>query len=342
MIFEFLTACGRSPSLLSGAPLVRLEQEGLIGNAFSGSSELLVVEADESDGTIVKYRPAAGVVLNISRDHKSVEEVECLFQTFASQSCWATVNADDPGLARISAQERFGTSASATWRPERIELSPDSATVYRSGVAMRLPLPGAHNVENLCAALCVCEHFGCAPGALAAAVRSYRGVARRFALTHTRRKVTVADDFAHNPAKIAAAVTTARGISKRVIAVYQPHGFGPTKFLKDDYISTFRAIFGKDDTLYLLPIYYAGGTAVKDISSKDMISGLGKVPFHAQAVNDREELLSALADEARAGDCVLLMGARDPSLPNLARKIIDTFGGAAVEPPGAAIQNTTP
>jgi UDP-N-acetylmuramate--alanine ligase len=341
MIFELLTACGKSPSLINGAPLVRLEQEGLIGNAFSGSSELLVIEADESDGTIVKYRPAAGVILNISKDHKSVEEIEHFFETFASQSCWTAVNADDPGLTRIGAQERFGASASATWKPDRIELSPDSATVCRGGVVMRLPLPGAHNAENLCAALCVCEHFGCAPGALASAVSAYKGVARRFALTRTRRSVTVADDFAHNPAKIAAAVKTARGISKRVIAVYQPHGFGPTRFLKDDYISTFRTIFSKGDTLYLLPIYYAGGTAVKDISSEDIISGLGKVPFHAQAVNEREELLHALGDEARAGDCVLLMGARDPSLPALAMKIIDTFGGATGEHPGAAIQNTT-
>ncbi|MBN2187903.1 MAG: L,D-transpeptidase family protein [Chitinispirillaceae bacterium] len=342
MVFEFLTACGRSPSLITGAPLVRLEQEGLIGNAFAGSSELLVVEADESDGTIVKYRPAAGIVLNISRDHKSIEEIERLFQTFAVQSCWAAVNADDAGLARIGAQERFGASASATWRPERIELSPDSVTVYRGGIAMHLPLPGAHNAQNLCAALCICEHFGCASRTLASAVRAYKGVARRFALTRTCRHVTVADDFAHNPAKIAAAVKTARGISRRIIAVYQPHGFGPTKFLKGDYISTFRAIFNKHDSLYLLPIYYAGGTAVKDISSEDIICGLGKIPFHARAVNDRDTLLSMLSNEAGAGDCVLLMGARDHSLASLAQKIIAVFGGAAGESPRTSTQNTTP
>lgn len=329
MIFELLTACGRSPSLISGAPLIRLEQEGLIGNAFSGSSELLIIEADESDGTIVKYRPAAGIVLNISKDHKNVEEVESLFQTFAAQSCWAVVNADDPGLAGIAAQERFGANPQASWRPDRIELAPDAVTVYRSGIPLRLPLPGAHNAQNLCAALCVCEHFGCSPGALATAVSSYKGVARRFALTTTRKNVYVVDDFAHNPAKIAAVVKTARGISKRVIAVYQPHGFGPTRFLKDDYITTFREIFTPSDALYLLPIYYAGGTAVKDISSADIISGLGEVSFHANAVNDREELLSTLADEAHPGDCVLLMGARDPSLSGLARKIIDLLGGAA-------------
>ncbi len=329
MIFEFLTACGRSPSLISGAPLVRLEKEGLSGNAFVGASDLLVVEADESDGTLVKYRPAAGVILNISKDHKNVNEVESLFQTFASQSAWIAVNADDCGLDRIRAQERFGISPSATWKPDRIELLPDSVTVHRSGTALHLPLPGAHNAENLCAALCVCEHFGCGLETLALPVRNYKGVARRFALTRTRKKIFVVDDFAHNPAKIAAVVKAARGLSERIIAVYQPHGFGPTRFLKDEYISTFRAIFMPTDSLCLLPIYYAGGTAVKDISSEDIINGLGTVPFKARAIKDRDELLDVLVNDAHPGDCILLMGARDPSLPTLAKKIIEVFGGTS-------------
>jgi UDP-N-acetylmuramate--alanine ligase len=329
MIFEFLSACGKSPSLISGAPLVRLEKEGLIGNAFAGSSDLLVIEADESDGTLVKYRPDVGVILNISKDHKNIGEVESLFQTFAKQSGWTVVNADDRGLDRIPAQERFGAVGSATWKPDRIELQPDSVTVYRSGIALHLPLPGAHNAENLCAALCVCEHLGCDLQTIAAAVQTFQGVARRFALTRTQKQIYVIDDFAHNPAKIAAAVAAARGLSRRIIAVYQPHGFGPTKFLKDDYISTFRSIFAPADSLYLLPIYYVGGTAVKDISSENIINGLGKVPFKTGTVKNRDELLTILVNDAHQGDCVLLMGARDPSLPCLARMITDVFGGPA-------------
>jgi UDP-N-acetylmuramate--alanine ligase len=154
-------------------------------------------------------------------------------------------------------------------------------------------------------------------------------VARRFALTRTRTRICVVDDFAHNPVKIAAAVKAARGLSKRIIAVYQPHGFGPTRFLKDEYISTFRAIFMPTDSLCLLPIYYAGGTAVKDISSEDIINGLGTVPFKARAIKDRDELLDVLVNNARPGDCILLMGARDPSLPTLAKKIIEVFGGTS-------------
>jgi UDP-N-acetylmuramate--alanine ligase len=146
-------------------------------------------------------------------------------------------------------------------------------------------------------------------------------------VTRTTQNVHVVDDFAHNPAKIAAVVRAARGISGRIIAIYQPHGFGPTRFLKDEYIATFRTAFRPNDSLYLLPIYYAGGTAQKDISSADIIIGIGAVAFNAQAVSGRDELLAKLQAEVRPGDCVLLMGARDPSLPALVNKIVEMFGG---------------
>jgi len=327
MIFEFLTACGKSPSLISGAGLRRLEKQGLIGNAWSGGSDLLVVEADESDGTLVKYRPEAAVFLNISKDHKSTDEITALFETLASQSSWTATNSDDPLLASLPATVRFGRNGSASWQPDDEQLLPMSVKLVRSNTEYHLPMPGDHNLENLRAALCVCEHFGCEPTALADAVKNYEGVARRFSMTATKQNVHVVDDFAHNPAKIAAVVSAARGLSGRIIAIYQPHGFGPTRFLKDEYIATFQTVFRPNDSLYLLPIYYAGGTAQKDISSEDIINGLGPVAFTAQALTDRDELLTKLQAEVRPEDCVLLMGARDPSLPALAKNIVEMFGG---------------
>jgi UDP-N-acetylmuramate--alanine ligase len=327
MIFEFLTACGKSPSLISGAGLRRLEKQGLIGNAYSGGSELLVVEADESDGTLVKYCPEAAVFLNISKDHKGTDEIKALFEKLASQSGWTALNADDPILVSLPATARFGRNGSGSWRPDQVELLPTSVKLVKSGLEYLLPLPGEHNIENLSAALCVCEQFGCEPALLVEAVKNYEGVARRFSVTETRQNVRVVDDFAHNPAKIAAVVRASRGLSSRIIAVYQPHGFGPTRFLRDEYIATFKTSFQQQDSLYLLPIYYAGGTAQKNISSEDIIQGLGPAAFHAQAMNSRDELLARLKADARPGDCVLVMGARDPSLPGLVRKVVDLFGG---------------
>jgi len=326
MVFEFLSACGMSPSLVSGAPLVRLEAQGLIGNAYSGGSALLVVEADESDGTLVKYSPAMTVVLNISKDHKGINEIQRLFATLISQSSWAATNADDPLLAALPATMRFGRDGSAPWHPDGEELLAASVRITRAGIDYHLPLPGSHNLENLRAALCVCEHLGCDGPALADAVKGFGGVARRFSTTRTRQGITVVDDFAHNPAKISAAVTAARGLAGRIIAVYQPHGFGPTRFLRNEYIAAFRALFREGDSLYLLPIYYAGGTAQKDISSGDIIDGLGPVPFRAEAIENRAQLIPRLSADAKQGDCIIVMGARDPSLPALVKKIVEAFG----------------
>ncbi len=332
MIFEFLTACGKSPSLISGAGLRRLEKQGMIGNAYSGGSDLLVVEADESDGTLVKYHPEAAVFLNVSKDHKSIDEITKLFETLASNSSWIASNADDPILLSLPATVRFGRNGSSSWHPDQEELLPTSVKLIRRQTEYLLPLPGEHNLENLRAALCVCEHFECEGAALVDAVKNYEGVARRFSVTRTSWNVSVIDDFAHNPAKIAAVVRASRGLSRRIIAIYQPHGFGPTRFLKDEYIETFRTVFQQNDSLYLLPIYYAGGTAQKDISSEDIIQGLGPVPFHAQAVKDRDELLAGLKADARPEDCVLVMGARDPSLPAFVKKVVETFGGEISAP----------
>ena len=327
MIFEFLTACGKSPSLISGASLRRLEKQGLIGNAYSGASDILVVEADESDGTLVKYRPDVSVFLNISKDHKTTEEIKKLFEILASQSHWTASNANDPILVSLPTSVRFGRGSSASWRSDYELLLPTSVKLFCYGTEYHLPLPGNHNLENLYAALCVCDHFGCERSELANAVKNYQGVARRFSVTETWQKVHIVDDYAHNPAKIAAVTSAARGLSERIVAVYQPHGFGPTRFLKDDYIETFRTAFRQQDSLYLLPIYYAGGTVQKDISSEDIIHGLGSISFRAQVAKDRDDLLTKLKTDAKSGDCVLIMGARDPSLPALVKKIVELYGG---------------
>jgi UDP-N-acetylmuramate--alanine ligase len=139
------------------------------------------------------------------------------------------------------------------------------------------------------------------------------------------------DDFAHNPEKIKAAVTAAHGISKRVIAIYQPHGFGPTRFLKNDYAETFRQVFNDKDVLLLLPIYYAGGTAQKDITSNDLVELVGDVNFKICTPTDRQEAIDVVLGNVHKGDCVLVMGARDPSIPAFVQLIhneLNKIGGA--------------
>jgi UDP-N-acetylmuramate--alanine ligase len=353
MIFELLTACGMSPSLISGAALRSLERRGLFGNAYCGESDLLVVEADESDGTLVKYEPYASVVLNLSKDHKPEEEVLEMFRRLIAQSTWSAVNADDPKLCALTgkAATTFGFGGSAAFRGTITGTAPLSTTITlvqtgehssplqsdgdtgngdTGGAAvMTLPLPGAHNASNLLAALCVCKHLGCDDQHLSKAAAGYMGVERRFAVTRTAKGAAVIDDFAHNPEKIRAAVSAAKQLSGRIIAVYQPHGFGPTRFLKNEYAATFKEVLRPTDALCLLPISYAGGTAVKDIESKDIIELMGSVPFKAIAVNNRDEAINIINELIHPDSAVLLMGARDPSLSGFAKRVIDSLGGEA-------------
>ena len=167
----------------------------------------------------------------------------------------------------------------------------------------------------------MCDFLGCSDAGLIKSADGYKGVKRRFAVSVLPGNIRVIDDYAHNPEKIRAALQTARGFAGRVFAVFQPHGFGPTRFLKDDLVDMFSQELTKDDMLFLLPIYYAGGTVQKDISSAQIVSLVTKRGKTATAVKDRDELVSLLKQNAAPGDAVLVMGARDPSLSGLVEDI---------------------
>jgi len=325
MIFEILRACGESPSLIMGANLIRLNQEGLLGNAFKGDSGNLVMEADESDGTLVKYRPEKAVFLNISKDHKSVIETLGLFEWLSSQTPYIIKNADDPELNSIPAARTFGLLGRADCKPGAVKAVTPLVRFTLRGTDFELPLPGSHNLSNALGALCVCESQGCHLGAMVEPMREFRGVMRRFSVSRTPKGITVIDDYAHNPEKIRAAILTARDFGARIFAVFQPHGYGPTRFLKDELVDTFARLIRATDEVYFLPIYYAGGTVKKDISSAELTDLVRKRVAISYAPQNRKELMAGLKQRVKPGDVVILMGARDPTLSLLAQEIKNSF-----------------
>ncbi len=159
----------------------------------------------------------------------------------------------------------------------------------------------------------------------AEALRGFHGVARRFQSHGSAGGVEVIDDFAHNPRKIEAALRTAQLRAPRVLAVFQPHGFGPTRFIRDDLIEMAARVLRPQDILWLLEIFYAGGTASKDISSAAITAEMCTRGIDARFAPTRVHLVEAVRSEARAGDVVLVMGARDPSLPDLCRALLDSM-----------------
>jgi UDP-N-acetylmuramate-alanine ligase len=331
MVFDILRGAGREPSVITGGDLPELVGQGLPGNAAAGSSDLLVVEADESDGSLVRYAPAIGVILNLQRDHKEMAEVAAMFATLRARAREALVVGDAENLDPFAGGAlRFGLSARADTRGEDVALGPASSRFRVADTAFELPVPGAHNVANALAAIAACRAVGVPLEKMVAPLKGFTGIGRRFQTVGKARGIEVVDDFAHNAEKIAAAIRTARLRSKRVLAIYQPHGYGPTRFLRSDFVTTFGRELAPGDRLWMLEVFYAGGTATRDFSAADIVAEIAGLGTKAEFAPSREWLVARIAAEARVGDLVLVMGARDPSLTELAGAILGAVADAEV------------
>ena len=329
MIFEILRGAGRKPSVITGGELLALQREGLLGNAWcEPGSPWLVIEADESDGSLVQYRPSVGVVLNLQKDHKEMAEVAGMFDAFRSHCRDAFVVGEGDNLAFLTGSATvFGFGATAVVRAGEVVLEPDASRFVVDGVTLALPVPGRHNVENALAAIAACRAVGVEVADMVAPLAAFAGVGRRFQSLGRARGVEVVDDFAHNPAKLAAAIATAKARARRVLAIYQPHGFGPTRFLRPDLVETFATSLGPDDRLWLLEVFFAGGTARKDFSAADIVAEITARGTVARFAASREALVEEVMQEAREGDLVLVMGARDPSLTDLGNRLVAGLSG---------------
>ena len=330
MVFEILRGAGLDPSVITGGELVVLQREGRWGNAWAGASDLLVIEADESDGSVVRYHPAVGVLLNLQKDHKEMGAVAEMFRVFRAQVREAAVVGEAGNLREFAAgAATFGFGEGVGLRAEGLSLGAVSSAFRAGGTDFVIPVPGLHNVENALAALGACQALGVPLEAMAAPLAAFQGVARRFQVLGTRHGITVVDDFGHNPAKVAASIRAAHlrveATGGRVLAVFQPHGFGPLKFLRTEFVEAFASELAPTDRLWFLDVFYAGGTATKDISSAEVIGDIATHGVAAKLAPSREWLVDQLAAEAKAGDLILVMGARDPSLTDLARAILEAL-----------------
>lgn len=327
MTFEILRGAGRDPSVITGGDLPALQAEGLIGNAFAGSSDLLVVEADESDGSLVRYTPSVGVILNLQRDHKETEEVAAMFATLRARTRESLVVGDEENLDAFAGSAlRFGLSDRAHIRGKDVAQGPHASRFRVENVDFEVPVPGLHNIKNALAAIAACRAVDVPLADMAGPLSRFSGIGRRFQTVGCAGGVEVVDDFAHNAEKIAAAIRTAKLKGKRVLAIYQPHGYGPTRFLRQDFVHTFSSELSGEDRLYMLEVFYAGGTATRDFSAADIVEEIAARGTNANFAPSREWLTAELAASAREGDVVLIMGARDPSLTSFAREILGALG----------------
>ncbi|GAB4389627.1 MAG: UDP-N-acetylmuramate--L-alanine ligase [Thermodesulfovibrionales bacterium] len=320
MLAFLMARLGMAPNFLGGGRVKALISEANPGNFLAGDSGSLVMEACESDGSIVRYRPLHSVILNLAHDHHPVEHTAGLFSALAGNTRGQVfLNADDPGLAGLGLDSAvaFSIDSESPYAAKAAVYHPLSTSFSVRGTRFHLSVPGRHNLYNALSAIAVLSELGAPIAELARLLPEFTGVQRRFDVALDAGGRFVVDDYAHNPHKIAALMETVARIAPRACYVFQPHGFGPTRMMKDGYISAFREGLRRGDHLMVLPVFYAGGTADRDISSADIADGVRAGGKSAEAVPDREAVL----DAASEWDAWAVFGARDESLSALAGTI---------------------
>ena len=306
LVGYLLEQLGGDPTVVNGGVVVNWESDDRVGNVRVGSPSLWVVEADESDRTLLHFHPDQAIITNVSADHFSLDETRRLFETFASQVSGVVIGPLEDPLAGVT-----------------VVLSGDGATFTYGGQEFRLGLLGRHNVENAVHAIRLCEARGHSLEEIAEALRGFRGIRRRLEVAGSAAGVTVLDDYAHNPAKIRAAWQAVAPYAERVVAVWRPHGFGPLAKMYDPMRELLAEMVAAGVVAYLLPVYYVGGTAAAATTSTMLADDLAEQGTPVHLVAGYGEVADRIIADARPGDVVLIMGARDPDLPALARRIVD-------------------
>lgn len=328
MLFDILTYAGLEPGIISGAGLISIIKEGKIGNAKVGKGEWLVIEADESDGSIVQYHPEVGLLLNIDKDHQEIDELMDIFGIFKKNTQRLFVVNQSNALAKqlsVNAANDFTTDidSDAGYKVTAFIQNGLTISFNINGADFSLQTVGKLNMENALAATAVANQLGVDLKSCADALKNYEGIYRRHQILGHKHGIWLIDDYAHNPVKCARSIEACQPIADKVIAWFQPHGYGPTRFLRNDFIKEIAAVLRPQDEIWMSEIFYAGGTAVKDISANDLINDIKALGKNAFFVADRNQFLETVRPNLTNDTVLLLMGARDPSLEQFGKELLE-------------------
>ena len=306
MLGCLLEGAGFDPLVVNGAAVAGWNAGGArVGSVRRGAGPWAVVEADESDKSLMVFSPEHAVITNASADHFGIDETLSLFASFRARV---------PGTVIDGRQEPR--------QPEGLRLEGWNGFFTFEGVDYLVPLPGEHNVHNAWLAVRLARALGAAPERLAAALRAFGGVERRLQRVGMCGGAAVVDDYAHNPEKLAAAWTTlAAAFPAGVCAVWRPHGYAPLRKMLEAVTAVFARVCRPVDTLLLLPVYDAGGTADRTIGSDLLASQLVKQGVTVALVQSLEEAEARMRAGAVPGGALVTFGARDPGLPRLAARL---------------------
>lgn len=329
MIARILHDAGMDPTVMNGAVMKDFAgADRPFASALVGEGAPYVSEVDESDGSIALYTPRIAVLNNVSLDHKSLEELNNLFGDFIAKAGHAIVNADNPDAAALAMRvprERvttFSLGGEADLVARDVVGEPFAVSFTLNGESVRLGVPGRHNVANALAAIGAALAAGVTLPAALRGISAYTGLKRRFDVIGTADGVTVIDDFGHNPDKIAATLATLHAFPGRLLVLFQPHGYGPLKTMRRELVQTFVDGLGVDDLLVLPDPVYQGGTVSREVTSADIANDITISGGNARHIAERAAAAAHLVANARPGDRIVVMGARDDTLPLLAAEML--------------------
>lgn len=304
MLGWILDVAGHDPRVVNGAAAVNWQSPLRTGSTRAGQGAWAVIEADESDRSLLTFAPEAAIITNRSADHFPLAETKTLFSQFRARVSGPVIDGDALEAPRISARP-------GGW----------GCTFEIDGVRFEIPSPGQHNGLNAWLAARMAEALGVPLAASAEALRTFKGVVRRLERVGLCRGAIVVDDYAHNPRKLEAAWQTLAARYSRVFGVWRPHGYGPLRSMMEELVVMWSSVLRPDDALWVLPVYDAGGTADRSVDSGMLVArleGMGLQVACSDSLDAAEASLRAVA----APECaLLLLGARDPGLPRLARRL---------------------
>ncbi len=321
MIGWILSACGRDPTIMNGAVMKNFVQpDAPFASALVGTGDAFVSEVDESDGTIALYTPDIAILNNVALDHKSMDELRSLFGDFVARAKVSVINADNAEAVALAGQNAitFGFGDAASFRGSDVVERPDGISFNANGIAVSLKVPGRHNASNALAALATAQAMGISINDAAEALSDFTGLRRRLEVVGTANGITVIDDFGHNPDKIGATLDTLHAFPGRLLIMFQPHGYGPLRQMGKELAATFAQKMGAEDLLVMPdPVYY-GGTVDRSKGSDTLIADIVAGGRMAEHIPSRTACGDRLIAEAKPGDRVLIMGARDDTLSTFA------------------------
>jgi UDP-N-acetylmuramate--alanine ligase len=332
MISHILNTAGLDPTVIIGGLL-----KGLDTNALHGSGEFIVAEADESDGSFLKYAPAIAAVTNIDLEHldfyEDIEDIKDKFVQFVNSVPFyglAVLCLDNEHIQDILPRIRvryttYGMSAQSDLQAGKITFKDNKSlfNVYHHEKLLgdiQLNIAGKHNISNSLAGIAVGLELDIPFKTIKKALEDMKGVKRRLELKGKKNKITVMDDYGHHPTEIVATLTAVKESykGKRLIVVFQPHRYTRTQGLFDEFTRSFY----HSDILILLPIYAASEQPIEGVNSESLCKGI-QAHGHKDVsyAPDFTQALSMITHKLKQGDIVLTLGAGD--IYTLGEKLVE-------------------